>query len=160
VSELRGVRFTFDDTKSDEIFIGNIRLSTLSALNAATRLAPEVVAGDDSVVDDTGSKSDNNQVKAIRQTSGINGATDVEIELTSNREFLPQGELLVLRIGSQEFTASQYLQNGDTGTVIFTLTSAEFAQLEDGSTLTVQYGLGHDDPNWRFGRLNKGQLAK
>ncbi|HEX2453007.1 MAG TPA: hypothetical protein VHI99_04860 [Vicinamibacterales bacterium] len=160
VNNLRGVRFTFDDTKSDEIFIGNIRLSTLSALNAATRLAPEVVAGDDSVVDDTGSKSDNNQVKAIRQTSGINGATDVEIELTSNREFLPQGELLVLRIGSQEFTASRYLQNGDTGTVIFTLTSAEFAQLEDGSTLTVQYGLGHDDPNWRFGRLNKGQLAK
>ena len=52
VANLRGVRFTFDDTKSDEIYIGNIRLSTLSALNAATRFAAEVLAGDDSVVDD------------------------------------------------------------------------------------------------------------
>jgi hypothetical protein len=43
--------------------------------------------------------------------------------------------------------ASRYPENGDTGTVILTLTSADFAQLEDGSPVTVQYGLGHDDPN-------------
>jgi hypothetical protein len=35
VGNLRGVRFTFDDTKADEIFIGNIRLSSVSGVNAA-----------------------------------------------------------------------------------------------------------------------------
>jgi len=159
VGNLRGVRFTFDDTKSDEIFIGNIRLSTMSGVNAATLMAPEVLAGEDSTVDDTTVKADTNQLKAVRQVSNA-GTGDVEIELTSTREFLPQGELLVLRIGGHEFTASRYPENGDTGTVIFTLNRAEFDQLEDGSPVTVQYGLGHDDGNWRFGRLNKGQLAK
>jgi len=160
VTNLRGVRFTFDDTKSDEIFIGNIRLSSVSGLNAATLLKPEALAGDDSVVDDSTTKTDNNQIKAIRQASSVSGTSDVEIELTSNRDFLPESELLVLRIGGAEFTASRYSETGDTGTVIFTLSTVEFSQLEDGSPVTVQYGLGHDDPNWRFGRLNKGQLAK
>ena len=36
VANLRGVRFTFDDTKADEIFIGNIRLSTVSGLSPAS----------------------------------------------------------------------------------------------------------------------------
>ena len=132
----------------------------MSGVNAATLMAPEVLAGEDSTVDDTTVKADTNQLKAVRQVSNGAGTGDVEIELTSNREFLPQGELLVLRIGGHEFTASRYPENGDTGTVIFTLNRAEFDQLEDGSPVTVQYGLGHDDGNWRFGRLNKGQLAK
>jgi hypothetical protein len=44
--------------------------------------------------------------------------------------------------------------------VTFTLTAEEFAALTDSAAIAVQYGLGHNDPGWRFGRLNKGQLAK
>lgn len=160
LGQLRGVRFTFDDTKADEIFIGNIRLSTVSAVSGLSLLAPGTLAGDDSVIEDTSTKADVNQVKSLREVTHPDGSTEVEIELTSSREFLPQGELLVLRLGDREFTASRYPETGDTGTVIFTLSGQEFAGVADGASITVQYGLGHDDPGWRFGRLNKGQLAK
>jgi hypothetical protein len=160
VSNLRGVRFTFDDTKADEIFIGNIRLSTVSGLHAASSFAPAALAGDDSVIDDSTSKTDVNQIKSLRQVTLADGTTEVDIELTSNREMLPAGELLVLRIGEQEFTTSRYPESGETGTVTFTLSAEEFAAVLDGASVTVQYGEGHDDPGWRFGRINKGQLAK
>jgi hypothetical protein len=158
VDNLRGVRFTFDDTKSDEINVGNIRLSTITTAGAASFLAPETLGGDDSVIDDTSTKTDVNQVKSLRQVTAPSGATVVEIELTSNREMLPQGELLVLRIGEQEFATARYPQSGDTGAVTFTLTAEEFAAIPDSAPITVQYGTGHDDAGWRFGRINKGQL--
>ncbi len=158
VANLRGVRFTFDDTKSDEINIGNIRLSTISTAGAASFLTPETLGGDDSVIDDTSTKTDVNQVKSLRQVTAPDGAPAVEIELTSNREMLPQGELLVLRIGEREFATGRYPPSGDTGDVTFTLTAEEFAAIPDSAPITVQYGTGHDDPGWRFGRINKGQL--
>jgi hypothetical protein len=158
VGNLRGVRFTFDDTRADEIFIGNIRLSTISSAGAASVLAPATLGGDDSVITDIPANTDVNQVKALHQVTVPDGSAAVEIELTSNREMLPMGELLVLRIGEQEFTSDRYPQSGDTGTVTFTLTADEFAAIPDSAPITVQYGTGHDDPVWRFGRINKGQL--
>lgn len=156
VANLRGVRFTFDDTKSDEIFIGNIRLSSISSAAASAFITPGLLAGDDSQIDDGPVKSDVNEVRSIRAVS----ASAVDIELTSNREFLPQGELLVLRIGASEFTASRYPSTGDTGRVTFRLSAEEFAQLPDGAAISVQYGEGHANAGWRFGKLNKAQLAK
>ena len=160
VGNLRGVRFTFDDTKADEIFIGNIRLSTVSGANAAPFFAPGTLAGADSVIDDSAARTDVNQIKSLRQVTLADGTTSVEIELTSNREMLPQGELLVLRIGEQDFSTGRYPQTGETGTVTFTLSAQEFGALQDGAPVTLQYGEGHDDAGWRFGKINKGQLAK
>jgi hypothetical protein len=160
LDDLRGVRFTFDDTKSDEIFIGNIRLSSVSALNATTFFPAATLAGDDSPIDDGPGKSDVNQVKAVRQVSENNGASLFEIELTSNREFLPKGELLVLGIGDQQFTMSRYRETGDTNTVIFTLTSEQFAQLVDGAPVTVQYGTDGNRPAWKFGKFDKTGVSK
>ena len=160
LKQLRGVRFTFDDTKADEIFIGNIRLSAVSGVTAAPSFVLGTLGGDDSVIADTTATDDVSQVKSLREIALPTGATTVEFELTSNRGFLPQGELLVLRVGDREFATSRYPASGDTGTVIFTLTPEEFAALTDSAAISVQYGLAHDDPGWKFGRLNKGQLAK
>ena len=156
VSHLRGVRFTFDDTQNDEIFLGNIRLSKRTG---ATTLADASTdsAGDDSPLDDSASANDVNEVKSMRQVS-TGGTSAIEIELRSNREFLPQGELLVLRIGDREFGVSRYPQTGETTGVTFTLTPEQLAQLQDGDPIRVQYGSGTNRPGWGFGKLNKGQL--
>lgn len=159
LKQLRGVRFTFDDTKADEIFIGNIRLSTISAVTGAQAFAAGTLAGDDSVIADT-TTTDTNQVKSLREVALADGTESVQIELTSNREFLPHGELLVLRIGDTEFVGSAYPSTGETGDVVFTMTPDEFGALPDSAPITIQYGTGHNDPGWKFGRLNKGQLQK
>lgn len=158
LAKLRGVRFVFDDTRRDEIFIGNIRLATQTGngLNAAP-IAGELVSDDSPIDLGISNKDDVNQIKSMRL---VQTQTAVDIELTSNREFVPQGELLVLVIGDREFQVSQYTSNGDTNTIIFTLTAAEFERLSAGSRVSVQYGTGVKSNAWSFGRLDKNILAR
>lgn len=118
-------------------------MSTVSGLNAAAAISRGALAsGDDGIVDDNQGKTDANSVKTIRQLSTTSGSVQIEIELAINREFLPEGELLVLRIGEREFSASRYPENGDTTSVTFTLSPEEFAQLPDGAPFTVPVRTG------------------
>ncbi|HYH46668.1 MAG TPA: hypothetical protein VEG34_13365 [Thermoanaerobaculia bacterium] len=160
VSDLRGVRFTFDDTPADEIFLANIRLSNAEATAALPAGAPG--AAEDDSAESEPAIPDDNQVASIRAITGHGaGGTGqrVEIELRSNREFLPQGELLVLAVGDRRFARSRYREDGDTRTVIFTLTPEEFAALRDQDPLGVQYGSSAGG-GWSFGRLEKSRLTR
>jgi hypothetical protein len=75
LKQLRGVRFTFDDTKADEIFIGNIRLSTVSSVTTTQSFGLGALGGDDSVIADTAAAGDVNQVKSLREVALASGAT-------------------------------------------------------------------------------------
>ncbi len=153
---LGGVRFVFDQTTRDDIFIGNIELSTVGA--PTEPVAPAGLDTTDSLLAQAAVADDVNIVKSIKKvppslaTGGVQG---VEIELTSNRVFDPKDELLVLRIGAREFDISRYPENGDIGTVIFALTADEFALLKAGDSMKVQYGTGDGHAGWNFGKLNK-----
>jgi hypothetical protein len=158
LQNLRGVRFTFDDTRRDEIYIANIRLSANSALSGT---AVPILGG--SVTDDTpvylgATASDTNSIKSLRSVAFANGQSDVEISLISNREFLPAGEMLILRIGNREFSTSRYNSSGETSTVIFTLTPEEFAAVSQGDQVVVQYGSGAGAAPWNFGHIDKKSL--
>jgi len=158
LANLRGVRFTFDDTKRDEIYIANIRLSPLSGLTSG----PAPVLGGLPTADtplDTGTATkDNNSIKSLRSVTLAGGQSGVEIELTSNREFLPAGEMLILRIGNTEFSASRYYASGETTSLIFSLSAAEFAGISQGETVVVQYGSGNGAVAWNFGHVDKNML--
>lgn len=158
VSNLRGVRFTFDDTRRDEIYLANIQLSRVNGLLAPTTLF-SILPTDDTPLDSTnGGGNDNNQIKSMRSVQSASLGNAVEIELNSSREFLPQGEMLVLRIGSQEFSLSRYLNTGETNTVVFTLTAEEFARISQGDSVRVQYGSGGN--GWNFGKVDKSMLNR
>ncbi len=158
VSNLRGVRFTFDDTRRDEIYLANIQLSKLNGLLAPAS-AISTLPTDDTPLDTTnGGGNDVNQIKSIRSAQSSTLGNTVEIELNSNREFLPQGEMLVLRIGSREFSLSRYPNTGETNTVVFTLTAGEFAQVSQGDPVAVQYGNGTNYNGWNFGKVDKNML--
>jgi hypothetical protein len=161
VSNLRGVRFTFDDTRRDEIYLANIQLSRVSGLSAPTVVLPSILPGADTLTD-TGSDStnDNNHIRSMRAVQSTTLGSVVEIELNSNREFLPQGEMLVLRVGSQDFSLSKYPTTGETNSVVFTLTAAEFARLTQGDPMNVQYGTGPTYKGWNFGRIDKNMLGR
>jgi hypothetical protein len=103
-----------------------------------------------------GNGEDGNLIKAIRTTpSGI------EIELCSIKPFPVRAQLAVLRIGSKEFARSRYSTDGNLNTLIFTLRTDEFAQLNTGDQVIVQYGYGELSSNRRdFGPLDKSMLDK
>ncbi len=158
LQNLRGVRFTFDDTKKDEIFLANIRFSANSGLNGASVAALEAMPTADTPIDSGSSTNDTNSIKAMKSVTLANGQSGVDIQFTSNREFLPQGEMLVLKIGNSEFTNSRYPVTGETTAVTFTLTAAEFALLSQGDAVVVQYGSGAGAQAWNFGHVDKNML--
>jgi hypothetical protein len=158
VSNLRGVRFTFDDTRRDEIYIANIQLSKLNGLLAPAHASPSLLPIADTLIDTVNSGNDVNKIKSIRSVQSGTGPNGVEIELTSNREFLPQGEMLTLRLGSLEFNLSHYPSTGETTKIIFTLTSEEFAQVTQGDSVFVDYGSGAS--RWNFGKVDKSMLNR
>jgi len=160
VSNLRGVRLTFDDTRRDEIYLANIQLSKLNGLLAPAS-ASSLLPTDDTPLDTTnGGANDVNQIKSVRSAQSSTLGSTVEIELNSNREFLPQGEMLVLRIGSQEFNLSRYPASGETNTVVFTLTADEWSQVSQGDPVAVQYGAGTNYNAWNFGKVDKTMLNR
>jgi len=88
----------------------------------------------------------------------LNNQGGVEITLTSNRAFLPGGEILVLQIGSQQFDTSRLGDDGSTTQVTFTLTADQFASLQQGDPISVQYGDGGNGNTWNFGHVDKNML--
>lgn len=160
VSNLRGVRFTFDDTRRDEIYLANIQLSKLNGLLAPLLIISTLPTADTVVDTANGGGNDVNQIKSIRSVQSATLGNAVEIELSSNREFLPQGEMLVLRIGSQEFNLSRYPTTGETNALVFTLTAEEFARISQGDPVHVQYGNGPNYNGWNFGKVDKTMLGR
>ena len=95
------------------------------------------------------------EVNVIKSMKTV--GSEVELQLTSSRSFGVRNALVVLRIGTQEFTKSRSPEDGSLNTLIFTLTSDEFARLAPGDRVTVQYD---NEPGWDFGTLDKGLLDK
>jgi hypothetical protein len=93
-----------------------------------------------------------NVIKSMKTVS-----SGVELRLTSSRSFEVRNALVVLRIGTQEFTKSRSPEDGSLNTLIFTLTSDEFARLAPGDRVTIQYD---NEPGWDFGTLDKRLLDK
>ena len=95
-------------------------------------------------------QSEVNTIKSLRR-----GNSEIDRHLTSSRPFGVRNALIVLRIGSQRFTKSRPPEDGSLNTLIFTLTSDQFARTTPGDRVAVQYG---DEPGWDFGPLDKRLL--
>ena len=158
LSHVRAVRFLFDGTNADEIYIANIRASSLGS-TASFASAAALPSDDPGLASDT--TADQNVVTAIGANPSSPAAGNqsaVEMTLTSNRPFLPMGELLVLTIGDQTFDVSRYSEDGATNRIAFVLTQTEFASLKQGDQISVQYGDGGNGRIWRFGGVDKSML--
>jgi len=161
LTKVRGVRFTFDDTNTDQIFIANVRLSSVSGLSGTSPQLMVLPTNDMPLtVDTTPDQNAVNTMKSVSASSALKGQNGVDITLSSNRPFLPGGELLVLQIGNQQFDVSRLGDDGSTNQVTFTLTSDEFASLQQGDPITVQYGDGRNGKNWNFGHVDKNMLSQ
>jgi len=160
LTKVRGVRFTFDDTNTDQIFIANVRASSVSGLTGSSLLAAEALPVDDTPLqtDNTPDQNNVNSMKTVAASSALNGQSGVEISLNSNRSFLPTGEVLMLQIGSQQVDLSRYADNGSINQITFVLTQEQFAALQQGDHISVQYGDG--GPSWNFGTVDKTMLNK
>lgn len=95
-------------------------------------------------------------VNLVKKTRTV--TSGVEIEINSTRAFPVRNEIVILRIGAEEFTKSRYPEDGDLKTLIFTLTADEYARTNTGDKVTVYYGRDPSTENkWDFGVIDKVQ---
>ncbi len=151
-TSVRGARFTFDQTTTGAIYLANVVLSTRSGSpDGAPVSLPNTLTGDLPPAGPA-TYTDGNTVNSVRSV-----ASGIEIQVSSNVAFPVRDELVVLRIGTRTFVASRY-GDGDTHTLIFTLTLEEWAQTASGDQMVVQYGRTGPNALWPFGRLDKNRL--
>lgn len=98
-----------------------------------------------------------NAVRALRSLPAAErGSPDVELELSTDLQWPPRNQTMVLQIGAREFERDADVRGT---TLAFRLTAEEFAAVKDGEPVRVKYGrctLG----GVRFGRLDKGLLDR
>jgi hypothetical protein len=97
---------------------------------------------------------------ALTEVEVAASGAEVEIEVESTTEFPVRDELVVLRIGSREFTKSRSPADGSLNRLIFSLPYGEFAQLQPGEPVVVEYGHNGHGPRWNFGQLTRSLLGK
>jgi hypothetical protein len=159
LTNVRGVRLVFDHTSTGAIYVANIRLSILSGLAPGAEPAASQAPGSaDSSVPGTNeiiTMGNKITIRALAASPALpNNQPGFEIVVTSDVPFPVRDELAVLQIDDQRFALSRYADDGDTHSLIFTLNADQFAGINSGDPVFVQYGT-NESTQWFFGPLNK-----
>ncbi len=163
LTQVAGVRFTFDDTESGSIYLSTVSVDTAPPLVAG---APSNVARAPAARSaEFGASSPNvysagNAVNALRAAQSIDYGAVVLVDLTSATPIDPRDELTIVNIAGHEFEVVEY-PTGDARQIRVTIPQAEFNRLPDGAEITVQYGrAGSTSEKWIFPGLNKTALNR
>ena len=149
LEEIRGVRFTFDQTPSGELFVANLRASTRGAIThypLASR--PPSGSGETRAAPLARRQVPGRIVRLLMRKDGL-----LELELRGDEPFAVRDELLTLVVGGLESTSSRYPDPNDLRRVVFTLAPQGLARVKAGEPLRVRYGAGPSNPEWTFGPL-------
>jgi len=158
LARFRGVRFTFDQTSSRSILLGNVRITRKKTGpgGVAPALQPQLAsAGSPDAAALAQAANDVNRIVAIRRlarSEQLDAARPaVDMEVTSSRPFPVGGALPELRVGTDRFTLSRFA-DATSERLIFTLTADEFDALADGADVVVNVG---GAAPWAFGALSR-----
>jgi len=147
LTQLRGVRFTFDITPTGWIWLANVRLSNITGLGggeepgAMPQGASSAPALDElHLLDGSAEAMDVEIGPAAGRGGGANDRREITIRRKLGR-FVVGDALPTLRVGGKTLTTSRYGDRGETNTLVFETTGDPTgpASLQIGSAL---YSLG------------------
>jgi hypothetical protein len=161
LSNLRGVRFTFNRQKKSSIYLANVRLTKAFAGDVVSAPALEKRAEAEGIVQTDArdeAPSEVNEIVSIRQTTGLTATASemtrvptVEVEVASTRPFPVGGALATLVVSEKTFLLSRF-PSGRTDRLIFTLEANDFDAIGQGAEVSVFIGGARP---WKFGPLDK-----
>lgn len=150
---IKGVKFTFDETATGQVYLASLRVSKPLAPAASV-----VTPGTDAPVGEPGTGNATHDVETGNLVNDIRtnpDSADVEIELASPEAFVVNDELPNLLLGGDRIQGAGYTTDGDTHKIVFKLTKDQFANVKDGSSLKVEYGTEIVTRSWKFANLDK-----
>jgi hypothetical protein len=173
LTEVRGVRVTFNITGTGAIYLANIRLATVTEPASVILPLQTSQSSDNGTAPgqatSTGARTGGNSVasqhagtivgiRSLAATPALGNSAGVEVEVSSDTPFPVVNELWTLKIGDQNFVLSRYPDSGDTHRLIFALTIAEWDSVASSDAVLVQAGSDGAADVWVFGPLDKSQL--
>lgn len=151
---IKSVKLLFDETTSGSVYVASIRV-TRPLAPTGTAVAPGTIA-------DLAPGGQGNATKVVATGNSVTDiSTDasgtVAIALNSPAPFVVNDELPHLLLGDQSIDGAGYQDDGDTHNIVFKLTPDQYAAVQDGSPMKVQYGKDIVSHEWQFGNLDKSQ---
>lgn len=157
MSRFRGVRFSFDGSERNKISLGNVRLVKAAAGSPGPAAVAAAATSPRQAQRLEEPATGKNEVVAIRRGATASRAVpdaarvEMEIELTSTRDFGVTDALPTLYIGDQRFRLSRFV-DGRTDRMIFSISDDAYRSLPNGAAIRLVIG---GAPVWNFGKLSK-----
>jgi len=163
LAKIRGVRFTFDTTKTGALYLANIRLQRQTGFGEEQTRASTQAYLIPALASSTASTHQQNSLSPVYVPARLNtirsirfvqrsrfaaGRPAVEIQVASEVPFPAMNRLPVLKIGDKAFTLSRYSDPDTLKELTFTLSEKEYNTLSPGSDVSVENG-----KIWQFGAL-------
>lgn len=160
---IHGVRFIFNETKKDSIYLANIRFhkqegvgseknTGLHALYETEREfnQPLTMQSINSPVQFISSHLNKIiSVRSVSKTLSLSGKAGVEITLKSQVPFPVLNRLPILKIGDQVFKLSRYSDPVHLTELTFTLTQEQYQRIPKHAEVIIEH-----DKVWQFGRFD------
>lgn len=161
-ASVRGVRYTFDRTRTGAIYLANLRLSKLAAAAGAgmeSMVAEGTADGEDATTGPAAAPmAGGARIVAIRSGAAPAAARSsggVEVEIAADRPLPVTDALPTLVVGERRFQHSRYAGTGATDRLVFTIDRDSFARLPDGTPAVLWVGAARRLP---LGTLDKAML--
>lgn len=164
LSQLRAVRFVFDQTPKGKLLFSSVRISKSLGVGAnlgfsvaparrPVMLTPHVYPQSRFVPQRIVLKRNRiNSITSDPRTSG-----DFEIEVETADEFPALNQLPVLHLGKLQFRSSRYTASG-LQKIAFRISKTELLRVPEGAAVALTYGTENPSLVYVFGSLNKGAL--
>ncbi len=151
--KLAGVRLVFGVVANEKIMIAGVRVSKPVAVSPSFPIVDHLVAPS-GFNPEPGTQviAGGNQIERVVATPA-----GVEVHLHSDATFHVADELAVLQVGNEMASSSRYV-DGETSRLVFTMGRDEFARVQNGAPVTVQYGTLRPTHRWVFGAIDTGHV--
>ena len=162
LTQVAGVRFTFDDTQSGQIFLSTVSADVAPPAGAGAAASAAIAAGSGKSLPRSAPNTyrDGNAISGLRLSQSLGLGNAVVLELTASAPFEVRNELIIVKIGGREFDLVGY-RDGDLRRLSAFIPEEELSRLPEGAEVSVQYGRGDNaGDRWVFPPLSKAALGK
>jgi hypothetical protein len=161
LTQIAGVRFTFDDTTSGAIFFSTIAVDMAPpagmGANAAIASSRQSLLNQGPIPANVYSAGNTIEGARLGQSDNLGM---VIVDLATDAPIGAKDELTIVKIGSEEFDLVDY-RDGDPHRLSVMIPEDRFFTLPQGSDVIVQYGRGNGyGDKWIFPALNNGTLNR
>ncbi|MBX9765675.1 MAG: hypothetical protein K2X47_00265 [Bdellovibrionales bacterium] len=166
LTQIRSVRFIFDQTPRGKLLFSNVRISKSLGIGATVGQAPPPQRRPFVYKPHAYPQTRNLPQTTVLKRNRVVGVTlmndrwlkeEYEMELETADMFPALNQLPILHLGKLMFASSRYTTAG-LQRIAFRISKTDFQRVPDGAPVTITYGIENPSLIYLFGPLNKSAI--